>query len=119
MQRGLKVFAAVEAMGAQDLCDASVEAFDHAVGLRRFGLGRTVIDAQALALQLALASAQRAEQFFARFVGVAKADSVRKAARELRAEEREHVALIKAWMKKVPKPASNWADDPDPPRDPD
>lgn len=71
------------------------------------------------ALQLALASEQRAEQFFARLVRVAKVDSVRKAARELRAEEREHVALVQAWMKKVPKPATNWADDPDPPRDTD
>ena len=68
------------------------------------------------ALQLALASEQRAERFFARLVRVAKVESVRKAARDLRADEREHVLLIKAWMKKVPKPASNWADDPDPPR---
>ena len=67
------------------------------------------------ALQLALASEQRAEQFYARLVRVAKVDSVRKAARELLAEEREHVALVKAWMKKVPKPATNWAEDPDPP----
>ena len=67
------------------------------------------------ALQLALASEQRAEQFFARLERVAKVDSIREAARELRYEEREHVALVKAWMKKVPKPATNWADDPDPP----
>ncbi len=52
MQRRPKVFAAVEAMGAQDLCDASIEAFGHAVGLRRFGLGQTVIDAQALAQEV-------------------------------------------------------------------
>ena len=68
------------------------------------------------ALQLALAGEQRAEQFFARLVTVAKVATVRKAARELRDEEREHVALVKAWMKKVPKPATDWADDPDPPR---
>jgi rubrerythrin len=68
------------------------------------------------ALQLALAGEQRAEQFFARLVTVAKVATVRKAARELRDEEREHVALVKAWMQKVPKPATNWADDPDPPR---
>lgn len=68
------------------------------------------------ALQLALAGEQRAEQFFARLARAAKVASVRKAARELRDEEREHVALVKAWMKKVPQPAADWADDPDPPR---
>ena len=68
------------------------------------------------ALQLALAGEQRAEQFFARLVTVAKVATVRKAARELRDEEREHVALVLAWMKKFPKPAADWADDPDPPR---
>jgi rubrerythrin len=68
------------------------------------------------ALQLALAGEERAEQFFARLVRVAKVASVRKAARELRDEEREHVALVKAWMEKVPKPGTDWADDPDPPR---
>jgi len=67
------------------------------------------------ALQLALVNEQRAEQFFARLVRAATVESVRRAARELQAEEREHVALVKAWMKKVSKPASNWADDPDPP----
>ena len=67
------------------------------------------------ALQLALAGEQRAEKFFAQLARVAKVPAVRKAARELRDEEREHVALVKAWMEKVPKPATDWADDPDPP----
>ncbi|NDP41405.1 MAG: rubrerythrin, partial [Aromatoleum sp.] len=35
---------------------------------------------------------------------------------ELQAEEREHVELVKAWMKKVPKPDPDWANDPDPAR---
>jgi len=39
---------------------------------------------------------------------------VRKAARRLQAEEREHVALVKAWIKKTPRPDRYWADDPDP-----
>ena len=68
------------------------------------------------ALELALAGEERAEQFFARLAEFAGADSVRAAAGELRDEEREHVALVKAWMDKVPRPASDWADDPDPPR---
>ena len=41
---------------------------------------------------------------------------MRDAARELRDEEREHVALVLAWMRKFPKPLFDWADDPDPPR---
>jgi rubrerythrin len=68
------------------------------------------------ALELALASEQRAEAFFAHLAGVATTDAVRRAALELRDEEREHVELIRAWMAKVPKPDKNWADDPDPPR---
>jgi len=67
------------------------------------------------ALELALANEQRAERFFARLARAATTDSVRKAARELQAEEREHVELVRAWMKKVPKPDADWANDPDPP----
>jgi rubrerythrin len=67
------------------------------------------------ALQLALANEQRAERFFARLARAATTATVRKAARELQAEEREHVELVRAWMKKVPKPDADWASDPDPP----
>ena len=65
-------------------------------------------------LQLALINEQRAERFFAALVLAATEESVRRAARRLRAEEAEHVALVKAWMKKVPRPDPNWAADPDP-----
>ena len=68
------------------------------------------------ALQLALAAEERAERFFAELARVAKNKAVRDAARELMAEEHEHVALVRAWMKKVPKPDRDWALDPDPPR---
>jgi rubrerythrin len=68
------------------------------------------------ALQLALAAEQRAERFFAELAMTAKDDSVRKAAIELRDEEREHVELVREWMAKVPKPEKDWAVDPDPPR---
>ena len=68
------------------------------------------------ALQLALAAEQRAERFFAELARIATSKAVREAARELQAEEREHVALVRAWMKKVPKPERDWALDPDPPR---
>ena len=67
------------------------------------------------ALELALANEQRAERFFAELARAATTASVRKAARELQAEEREHVELVRAWMKKVPKPDADWANDPDPP----
>jgi len=68
------------------------------------------------ALKLALAAEERAEAFFAELARVASDDSVRRAALELQAEETEHVALVKAWMAKVPQPEGDWANDPDPPR---
>ncbi|MDE2003544.1 MAG: ferritin family protein [Betaproteobacteria bacterium] len=68
------------------------------------------------ALQLALANEQRAERFFAQLARIAADGPVRKAALELRAEEQGHVKLVRAWMKKVPKPERDWAHDPDPPR---
>jgi rubrerythrin len=68
------------------------------------------------ALQLALAAEERAERFFAELARVATNGAVRDAARELQAEEQEHVRLVRAWMKKVPKPDRDWALDPDPPR---
>jgi len=67
-------------------------------------------------LQLALANEERAERFFARLARAATVPSVRKAALELQQEEREHVELIQAWIKKVPQPEQDWAVDPDPPR---
>jgi rubrerythrin len=66
------------------------------------------------ALQLALLNEQRAERFFARLARAATVESVRAAARELQAEEQEHVKLVRAWMKKLPKPDRYWANDPDP-----
>ena len=68
------------------------------------------------ALQLALANEERAERFFGRLARAATVATVKQAARELEAEEREHVELVRAWMKKVPKPDHDWADDPDPAR---
>jgi rubrerythrin len=66
------------------------------------------------ALQLALLNEQRAERFFARLARVATDKSVSAAARELQAEEREHVKLVRTWMQKLPKPDRYWANDPDP-----
>ena len=68
------------------------------------------------ALQLALAAEQRAVSFFEALVRDAPNEAVRGAADEMRAEEVEHVQLIRAWIAKVPKPSAEWAVDPDPPR---
>ena len=68
------------------------------------------------ALQLALAAEQRAERFFAQLAEAATVDSVRRAALELHAEEKEHVELIQQWLKRVPQPEPGWDEDPDPPR---
>ncbi|MGZ5185732.1 MAG: ferritin-like domain-containing protein [Caldimonas sp.] len=68
------------------------------------------------ALQLALSAEQRAESFFAHLAETASNERVRDAALRLRDEEREHVALIRAWIEKTPQPGSDWAEDPDPPR---
>lgn len=68
------------------------------------------------ALQLALAAEQRAEAFFADLAAKVQDGPIRKAALHMLEEEREHVALVKAWLEKVPPPDADWADDPDPPR---
>jgi rubrerythrin len=68
------------------------------------------------ALELALACEERAERFYADLAAAVEDAEVREAARGLEAEEREHVALVRAWLARAEKPAENWADDPDPPR---
>ena len=68
------------------------------------------------ALRLALAAEQRAEAFFGRLAQLATIEPVRLAALELQEEEREHVELVRAWLKKVREPDTDWANDPDPPR---
>ncbi len=68
------------------------------------------------ALQLALKAEQRAVRFFDALAEAAQSEPVRRAALELLEEEREHVGLIMDWLAKVPKPDSDWYEDPDPPR---
>jgi rubrerythrin len=67
------------------------------------------------ALQIALHNEKRAEKFFAGLVKKASAASVRKAAIEFTEEEAEHVRLVEEWLARTPKPAKDWAHDPDPP----
>jgi rubrerythrin len=68
------------------------------------------------ALQIALANERRAERFFADLAQAATSQDVRDAALRLCAEEREHVALIEAWLARTPAPPDDWWQDPDPPR---
>jgi rubrerythrin len=67
-------------------------------------------------LQLALASEERAEAFFAQLAQLATDEPVRQAALALQQEEHEHAELVRAWLQKVPQPDANWDQDPDPPR---
>lgn len=68
------------------------------------------------ALQLALSAEQCAEAFFSSLAETTPSEAVRDAALRLRDEEREHVALITAWIARTPQPGIDWAEDPDPPR---
>ena len=68
------------------------------------------------ALQLALECEQRAASFFTGITRSTAPADVKRIAREMAAEEREHIRLIREWMEKVPKPSADWDRDPDPPR---
>ena len=68
------------------------------------------------ALQIALHNERRAEVFFADLVRKAPSGKVRDAAKEMTAEEAEHVRLVEDWLRRTPKPDADWAADPDPPR---
>lgn len=67
------------------------------------------------ALELALQCEQRAESFFSGIARSIAPAEVKRIAIEMAKEERDHVRLIKDWLKKVEKPAPGWDRDPDPP----
>ena len=67
------------------------------------------------ALELALQCEQRAESFFSGIARSIAPQEVKRIAIEMAKEERQHVRLIKDWLKKVEKPAPGWDRDPDPP----
>jgi rubrerythrin len=71
------------------------------------------------ALQIALRNELRAFAFFANLSHSAAPDEIRRHASEFAEEEKEHVALVREWLPRVPRPAEHWADDPDEPRAPD
>ncbi|MDH5285688.1 MAG: ferritin family protein [Betaproteobacteria bacterium] len=68
------------------------------------------------ALSLALANEERAVRFFEQLARSTTDETVRRAALEFKAEEEEHVVLVREWMGRVEKPPVDWAVDPDPPR---
>ena len=68
------------------------------------------------ALEIALRCEQEAQKYYQGIAASRAPRPVRDAAREMAAEEAEHVALLRQWMKKVPRPAAGWDADPDPPR---
>lgn len=67
------------------------------------------------ALELALQCEQRAESFFSGIARSVAPEDVKRIAIGMAKEERQHVRLIKDWLKKVEKPAPGWDRDPDPP----
>ena len=67
------------------------------------------------ALEIALRCELQAQKYFEDIAAGAPPE-VSKAAAEMADEEREHVRLIRDWMKRVPRPAPGWDEDPDPPR---
>ena len=67
------------------------------------------------ALQIALACEKRANKFFAAYASRTSDLELRKAAREMAAEEAEHVSLIEDWLERTPPPEKDWERDPDPP----
>ncbi|MBI5321199.1 ferritin family protein [Bradyrhizobium sp.] len=71
------------------------------------------------ALQLSLAGEERALAYFARIVETATDPKVKALAEELVEEEAEHVNLVHRLLRRYPKPADSWADDPDPPASPE
>ena len=68
------------------------------------------------ALEIALQCEQQAQEYYEGIAAGSAPLRVRAAAAEMAEEEREHVRLIRRWLRKVPKPDAGWDRDPDPPR---
>jgi rubrerythrin len=68
------------------------------------------------ALEIALRCEQEAQKYYDSIAASKAPAQVRAAAREMAAEEAEHVRLIREWMQRVPQPQAGWDEDPDPPR---
>lgn len=71
------------------------------------------------ALELARHNEARAREYYAQIAGSTQDEDTRRMSSELAAEEEEHVALIEAWLAKVPETGAEWDQDDDPPFLPD
>ena len=67
------------------------------------------------ALEIALRCELQAQKYFEDIAAGSAPPAVRKAAIEMADEEREHVRLVRDWLKRVPQPKPDWDEDPDPP----
>ena len=68
------------------------------------------------ALDIALRCELAAQEYYEGIAASRAPKQIRDAAREMAADEAEHVRLIREWMQRVPQPAPGWDEDPDPPR---
>ena len=68
------------------------------------------------ALEIALRCELDAKKYYDGIAASRAPRAVREAAKEMAAEEDEHVRLVREWMQRVPKPPQGWDEDPDPPR---
>ncbi len=68
------------------------------------------------ALEIALRCETSAKKYYDEIAASRAPRQVREAAKEMAAEEDEHIRLVREWMKRVPQPAEGWDEDPDPPR---
>ena len=60
------------------------------------------------ALEIALMAEKRARAFFEHAVRIADDPAVRALAREMAAEEAEHIALVQALLSRTPAPLASW-----------
>ena len=67
------------------------------------------------ALEIALRCELQAQKYFEDIAASKAPKNVREAALEMADEEREHVRLIRDWLKRVPQAKPGWDEDPDPP----
>lgn len=71
------------------------------------------------ALELARHNETRAREFYAQNAEKTQDEDTRRISSELAVEEEEHLALIEAWLAKVPETDTDWDQDDDPPFLPD
>ncbi|MGE5506477.1 MAG: ferritin-like domain-containing protein [Actinomycetota bacterium] len=66
------------------------------------------------ALEFALENERRGQEFYAGCASTTSDAEIRRMATEMAAEEAEHVEELERWLARTPKPATSWAEDPDP-----